>query len=231
MITRSVALPAWRPLSRGEHVLVIGRPLCLTIHGVRNLTESEMKRAVVTLVLGWLVSASPWAAPPSVFKCAGPNGSVVFSQTPCGKDARQVDTSRALRAGTSPNVQGVSDYAALGRIDSDCRLESEQMARWYAAEIASVDSEIARVKASMRYSSNNLAGATRDNGLQTQLASLTERISAVQAMERSDTADLRQRCDERRAAERNAQAERDALSRDPDAREAPSDAAVDAPRQ
>ena len=165
-----------------------------------------MRTAIVIVAMA--IGGPCFAATPVVYKCAGSNGTVVFSQAPCGKDAKQVDTSGALRTGTSPNVQGVSDYAALGRIDSDCRIQADLLARRYQADVAEVDAQVSRLRASMRYSSNNLAGATRDSGIQTQIAALTERRSALQDMERNERRDLDVRCTERRAAETKAQADR-----------------------
>lgn len=161
------------------------------------------------LFLAALLAGSAHAAP-AVYRCAGPNGTVVFSQTPCGKDAKQVDTSAALRTGTSPNVEGVSDYAALGRIDSDCRMRELAIDRQYQDELADVDLRIARLRASMRTSMNNLAGATRNSGIQAEIASLNDSRSSILERERAERADLRKTCDERRDAERQRQQERDA---------------------
>lgn len=171
-----------------------------------------MKVFYGVLLLAITSPSSAYGTPPSVYKCAGANGTVVFSQMPCGKDAKQVDTSRALRTGTAPNVQGVSDYAALARIDSDCRLAGDQIAQRYASEMAGVNRQIAVLSNSMRYSNNNLAGATRDSGLQTEIASLNDRKSSIQRLERDDQADLRQRCTHRREEERKAQEARAAAS-------------------
>ena len=156
-----------------------------------------------------LLSVAAHAAP-AVYKCAGPNGSIVFSQLPCGKDAKAVDTSGALRTGTSPNVEGVSDYAAMGRIDSDCRMSELAIDRRYQDELADVDRRIARLRDSMRTSMNNLAGATRNSGIQAEIASLNDSRSSILERERAERADLRSACDDRRAEERKRQADRDA---------------------
>ena len=66
----------------------------------------------------------------------------------------------------------------------------------------------------LRYSANNLAGATRDNAIQTRVASLEGSRTSVLGMARSDRADLARRCDERRAQELKRQADRDAARSD-----------------
>lgn len=166
--------------------------------------------ASITVLVGALILTSSAHSAPAVYKCVGPNGTVVFSQLPCGKDAKAVDTSGALRTGTSPNVEGVSDYAAMGRIDSDCRMRELEIDKQYQGELADVDRRIARLHAAMRTSMNNLAGATRNNGIQAEIASLNDSRSSILERERADRADLRSTCDERRAAERQRQVDRDA---------------------
>ena len=56
----------------------------------------------------------------TVFKCAGPNGATVFSPTPCGKDAKEVDVSKSSSLGapvTNDAIQGISRSVA----DIRCR--------------------------------------------------------------------------------------------------------------
>ncbi|RYD14031.1 MAG: DUF4124 domain-containing protein [Lysobacteraceae bacterium] len=172
-----------------------------------------MKWIAIVLACGLL----PWPSSSraaSVYRCTSASGTVVFSQTPCGRDAREVDTSAALKAGTSPNVEGVGDYAALGRIDSDCRMQELAIERRLESDLGAIDREMATLKDSMRYSANNLAGATRDNAIQTRVASLEASRTSVLGMARSDRVDLARPCDERRAQELKRQADRDAARSD-----------------
>ena len=72
---------------------------------------------------------------PTVYKCTGANGAVIFSDTPCsgtGK-AQKVDTSAALRTGSGGNNREIAANVA----DSDCRQRARQSA--YGADAAKVD--------------------------------------------------------------------------------------------
>jgi len=71
----------------------------------------------------------------TVFKCTGADGSVVFSESPCSadpKNVKEVDTSRALLTGSG----GSQGDVAAGLADDDCR----RLARRSA--FATVDTDI-----------------------------------------------------------------------------------------
>jgi hypothetical protein len=62
-----------------------------------------------------------------VYKCAGADGSVVFSQNPCSTDPKKVqeiDTSSALVTGSGGHLRDV----AAGVADGDCRTRARQAA-------------------------------------------------------------------------------------------------------
>jgi len=62
-----------------------------------------------------------------VYKCAGADGSVVFSQNPCSTDPKKVqeiDTSGALMKGSGGHLRDI----AAGVADSDCRSRARQSA-------------------------------------------------------------------------------------------------------
>ena len=159
---------------------------------------------------------TPAHAAQSIYKCAaGKDGGVVFSPQPCGKDAKQVDTSGSLRTGTSPNLQGVSDRAALADIDGRCSGRERAINGQAAQEIQAVEGEIARLSDDSKYSANNFAGATRQNGIRAQYSAAEDRKAATLRIQRTELVDLRKECDQDRLAERKKQedrARRDAMA-------------------
>jgi hypothetical protein len=162
------------------------------------------------ILLVGMLAAGAAHAERSVYKCTKPDGSVVFAAAPCGKDAKEVDTSGALRHGTAPNLQGVSDRAAMAAIDGDCQRRSLAIEDRYRSEIDGASREMDQLRREMNYSNNNFAGATRSNGIREQITADEDRRAASQRSEREEQAALAKECDEERRAELKRQADRDA---------------------
>lgn len=62
-----------------------------------------------------------------VYKCAGADGSVIFSENPCSSDpkkVKEIDTSGALRTGSGGHQRDI----AAGVADSNCRSRARQSA-------------------------------------------------------------------------------------------------------
>jgi len=62
-----------------------------------------------------------------VYKCAGKDGSVIFSENPCSNDPKKVqeiDTSSALKTGSGGHLRDI----AAGVADTDCRSRAHQSA-------------------------------------------------------------------------------------------------------
>jgi hypothetical protein len=145
----------------------------------------------------------------TIYKCEKPDGSVIFSAAPCGTNAKVVDTSSALKSGTSPNVQGVSDRAAMGVIDGECRGRERGIWDESNVELARIEKEVQFLRADMNRSANNYAGATRDNGIRGQIDGATQRRQDVIARRDADLNALAKDCDQRRAAEQRRESDRD----------------------
>lgn len=162
-------------------------------------------RLIVLLVV--LLSAPAWGA--SVYKCVDAEGAPVYSQLPCGNDAVEVDTSAALKTGTGGHVQGVSDMAAMGKIDHECNRESLALAVRFKSRRDSIEREIRSTRSLIYRTSNNLAGASLQSGLENKVAQLQGTMQVINSEEAAEGDRLRERCDERREAERERQRERD----------------------
>jgi hypothetical protein len=172
---------------------------------------------VTTLAAGIAFAASMLTsahAEPSVFKCRDKAGGVVFSPQPCGKDAKAVDTSRALLSGTSPNIQGVSDRAAMSRIDGDCSNRERAINDQTDNEVSAANTEIENLSRAGAQSASGYGSAASDKDLRARiLAAKYRKGVAVQAQPRK-LADLRRDCDTRREEERKAEQERDDKARE-----------------
>lgn len=158
-------------------------------------------------IVALLFAAPVWAT--KVYKCTGADGSVVFSQQPCSDDAEVVDTSAALKTGSGGSVQGVSDMAAMGKIDHECKMESLAVADRFAARRAGINREIQSTRASIGRTNNNLAGGNLRSGLENKIAQLQGTIQMINNEESAEQDRLRQRCEDRRREELERQRERD----------------------
>jgi hypothetical protein len=161
-----------------------------------------------------LASGAAFAAG-TIYKCKDANGGTIFSPMPCGKDAKEVDTSAALRTGTAPNVQGVSDRAAVSTIDGDCAGRRRSIDDNANFELERIEKEVRAFRNEMNISANNYAGATRDNGIRDQIAGAESRRADILSNQRRDTAELDKSCAEQRSAELKREADRDAAQSAP----------------
>lgn len=107
------------------------------------------------------------------YKCTDANGTVIFSQNPCGNDAKFIDTTSAERMAT----QTESDK--LRGIELDCKHRMDESVKSYDLQIADTQSQIDSLRYSMRSSANNLAGATRNNAIEQHIAALEARNTAI----------------------------------------------------
>ena len=124
----------------------------------------------------------PIAAPAAqtVYKCK--QGDItVFSPQPCGKDAKEVDTSAALRTGTADN-KALEQISASVK-DSNCRRDAARYTVGAADDrIVAMQRERRALEVELSKANNNLAGATYESGIRTQIAQL----QATMSKERSD---------------------------------------------
>jgi|GEM_PF-1409458 len=95
----------------------------------------EMSKIALSLMLGL---ASAFVQAQTIYKCAGSNGSVIYAQSPCGKDARIVMQAHPASAKSSndddsespsptrkpdPNIQAISDSVD----DTNCRRDAQRL--------------------------------------------------------------------------------------------------------
>lgn len=158
-----------------------------------------MKRYLFALA-GFLALAGV-AHAQKVYKCTDANGTTVFSKYECGKDAKEIDTTAANKHGQ------VADAVRDISVEASCRGAVDAAYAQYAGQITQAQNEIDDEYRSMRYSRNNLAGATRDNAISQRIAALEQRKTTLIDERDKRVAAANEKCD----ADRRAEAERRGL--------------------
>jgi hypothetical protein len=133
------------------------------------------------LVLIMIVSG---AADAAMFKCLV-NGQPVYSDRPCGDDAKEVQVKAAPKLGTAMTTKSSESAQAMQR-KTDAYIERQDIER----EISQAYGRITRNQAAMRaehvalreemqYSRNNLGGAIRDQQLATQMEAVSTKYQTL----------------------------------------------------
>ena len=141
---------------------------------------------LATLALSGSVAAQ------TIYQCEV-DGQLVFSQQPCGEDAKEIEhdfpvVELADPAETRPgNFMDDDNYVKRVRIERrisrhEATIRNLQRQR---------DREIAAIRRKARYASNNLAGATWEQSLATEMQALTDRYNSEIGVEQSSIDRLR----------------------------------------
>ncbi|WP_448130692.1 DUF4124 domain-containing protein [Stenotrophomonas rhizophila] len=167
----------------------------------------RMWRVFIALLAVGLASAP---AAGQVYKCKGPGGETVYAQNPCGGSAEQVKL-RSNRPATRSDAElanreavfrstdmtdiAIAERNCLSSANSSIFGPVNSRAAGYQRQITALHGEAATAK-------NNLAGATFQAGIRSQIAALQSTVSAERQGADSAMAISRQRCaDERRSKE------------------------------
>jgi hypothetical protein len=188
------------------------------------------------LLLLLLLSATVEAQ--TIFKCAGANGQTVYQQTPCANEAATIE-QRTIRERTpteettsGPDARtSMARNVELSRLDTTLnRCLSAARARSYSgadARTAQLEAQKNQLLQDTRRANNNIAGASWEAGLRSQIAGIDSAIaterSAADALFNSERA----RCqDEARQSREDAErrfAEEDAERAEAAAQAAPAE--------
>ena len=149
-----------------------------------------------------------------VYKCAGADGSVVYSQNPCSTDPKKVqeiDTSGALMKGSGGHLRDI----AAGVADSDCRSRARQSAYGNLGpdlqasndHIADYQQRAAKAAEQKVYASNGSGKLIDDPNAQQAVADLDALIAQEREFQRQANAhaevtfqNAAKACDEQAAA-------------------------------
>jgi hypothetical protein len=159
-----------------------------------------------------LTCASVAHAEKTIYKCAGPNGSTVFSPTPCGKNAKEVDVSKTSSLSAAPSndaIRDISDTVA----DTNCRDDARKLyVEPDTSVIARAEHDIRELQSQQWYSAGNPGQAqqmasdngTRTIGLRNVIATEQARADAQRAESRKRMDEALKRCEEQKSAREEA---------------------------
>lgn len=142
-----------------------------------------------------------------VYKCKGANGEAVYSQQACGSQAEEmkvrsskVPTANAGEAATRAAVYRSTDLSDAAIAERNC-LSSANSSIYQPvnSRISGYQRQIGELNAAAARARNNLAGATYEAGIRTQLAGLQQTIASERQAADASMNLARQRCaDDRR---------------------------------
>jgi hypothetical protein len=171
-----------------------------------SITKGIVMKSSLFLILLAVAAfaSSAWAGP--IYKCAGPTGATVFSQTPCGKDAAAVASSSS-KASTSA-VDAGNDKAALAEIDSRCEAGSHKIVDGYRGQFADANASIAELHKHLMVPGAN--GVEKDPAVQMKINALEAKKTDMLGSQDRELSTLRDQCQVERTAELKRQTDRDA---------------------
>ena len=164
-----------------------------------------MKSSLLLILLAAAGLAST-ASAGTIYKCAGPTGSTVYSQTPCGKDAAAI-ASNGSKANTGAN-DASNDRAALADIEARCDAGSHKIVDGYRVQFAEANASIADLHKDLVVAGPN--GAQKDPVVQKKIDVLEAHKTDLLGSQDRELSTLRDQCQVERTAEAKRQADRDA---------------------
>jgi uncharacterized protein DUF4124 len=163
-------------------------------------------KSMLLLVLLAAAGLASSASAGSIYKCAGPTGATVYSQTPCGKDAAAM-APNGLKASANTNDAG-NDKATLTGIDARCDSGSHKIVEDYRSQFSEANASIADLHKQLMVQGPN--GVEKDPAVQKKIAALEAHKTDLLGSQDRELSTLRQQCQVERTAEVKRQADRDA---------------------
>jgi hypothetical protein len=116
------------------HLVVAHRlpHICRTLQ-VGGLAMKFRQTLIVAIAMAPFLTMTSWAEDATVYQCKDKNGTVIFSGTPCGSDARERVIS-APNAGTGADTKGIKELAS--QYDQRQAQERKEAAKIAAARAA-----------------------------------------------------------------------------------------------
>jgi hypothetical protein len=164
-----------------------------------------MKSSLLLLFLLAAAGLASTASAGTIYKCAGPTGAIVFSQTPCGADAAAIGAN-----GSKSNVAAndpVSDRAALEKIEAHCDAGSHKIVDDYRVQFAQANASIADLHAHLMVPGEK--GVEKDLAVQKKIDALEAEKTDLLGSQDRELSTLRDQCQVERTAETKRQSDRD----------------------
>lgn len=148
-----------------------------------------MKGTILGLAL--LVPMVSWGA---VYKCTDDKGRAVFSQSPCGVDAAEIELENS-QGNSAPTPDGSKFVQQTNQTIESNQIKRE--IRKLESDIESyqrgMEGEIASLRYRSKYANNNLAGATWQQSLAKEMEAVTQKYQSKIQVAQSKIARLEQR--------------------------------------
>lgn len=145
-----------------------------------------MKYAVGLVLLATLSSTA--SAQTSFYKCKDERGNPVFSQRPCGTDAETGSVSGPAHTGgpvttiesapAAAEPPSAWDKVEASNLLRDANREIDRREARVASLEAERDRKIAVLKNKKRYANNNLAGATWEESISSEMQAITDQYQS-----------------------------------------------------
>ncbi|MGH8038927.1 MAG: DUF4124 domain-containing protein [Pseudomonas sp.] len=161
-----------------------------------------MLRITVAFGMTFMALACSNEAAAQVYKCKGASGEAVYSQRPCGAQAEEMKvrsskaaSSTAGEAATRAAVYRSTDLSDAAIAERNCLASSSSsIYQPVNSRIAGYQRQIGELNAAAARAKNNLAGATYEAGIRTQLAGLQQTIATERQAADASMNLARQRC-------------------------------------
>ncbi len=132
-----------------------------------------LKKAVLILVLSCVSSAEAT----SIYKCIGESGRTEFSQAPCSDSAEHliIDVPKIGTTGSTNARKVLDDIEKSNRL-REINRETKKLEKGISNYQKEMDSEIRRLRDKKMYAANNLAGATWEESISTEMSAIVASI-------------------------------------------------------
>ncbi|KRS22817.1 hypothetical protein AAY72_01505 [Alishewanella sp. WH16-1] len=121
------------------------------------------------------------SGPVQVYKCDF-NGTVIYSQQPCGDNSEKVEVKAVPKMSGSANANQTAkpavsefDQISLNIKKRNLNIEFTRLNARKERLLRERDAELAKLKAKKRRSANNLAGATWEESISTEMAAVVKK--------------------------------------------------------
>lgn len=127
-----------------------------------------MRPLLTVAALAFIPALLSAPAGAQIYKCKGDRGVTVFSERPCGDDATEVtvqDNNAGIGGAPAEGFANVRADMAERALERKIREKRSQISRIEEAR----ERELAKLRNRKRYANNNLAGATWEESISTEM--------------------------------------------------------------
>ncbi|WP_020409677.1 DUF4124 domain-containing protein [Hahella ganghwensis] len=149
-----------------------------------------MKRHLA--LVGIIFSFSPDLYATSIYKCTSEKGTVVFSESPCNNQAEKIEVS-VPKIGTEGSTNATNILKTIEKHNRPREIDQEikELETQIADDQKKMDLELDNLREQKKYAANNLAGATWEESISTEMQAVVEKYKTRISNARSQIEYLR----------------------------------------